>query len=195
MHHTLQLQHSLRTCHNGPLECGADESEWQTKSTTALRPCDICADREHFAHVAIGPDQAVHPTSPYASREEAGPRQKVSPRHCRFDRKVKDRDRKAPSRGHDPGRHLCRASGSAGAVCRDTSGQVWSPGSGQVSVSHFQADTSSGEAPDPSISDAVCAIIYAAPRTELKELHQLREILMHKVSGCVTSSALTAVRP
>ncbi|EKD02448.1 hypothetical protein A1Q2_03208 [Trichosporon asahii var. asahii CBS 8904] len=31
-----------------------------------------------------------------------------------------------------------------------------------------------------NISDAVCAIIYAAPRTELKELHQLREILMHK---------------
>lgn len=47
--------------------------------------------------------------------------------------------------------------------------------------------TFSGETPDPSISDAVCAIIYAAPRTELKELHQLREILMHKVGnlGCV----------
>jgi vacuolar protein sorting-associated protein IST1 len=26
----------------------------------------------------------------------------------------------------------------------------------------------------------VCAIVYAAPRTELKELHVLREILMHK---------------
>lgn len=43
----------------------------------------------------------------------------------------------------------------------------------------------SGETPDPSISDAVCAIIYAAPRTELKELHQLREILMHKVGDYV----------
>jgi vacuolar protein sorting-associated protein IST1 len=43
--------------------------------------------------------------------------------------------------------------------------------------------TSSGETPEPSISDAVCAIVYAAPRTELKELQVLREILMHKVGG------------
>ncbi|BEJ11533.1 hypothetical protein CspHIS471_0109550 [Cutaneotrichosporon sp. HIS471] len=41
-------------------------------------------------------------------------------------------------------------------------------------------DQSIGEYPDPSIADAVCAIVYAAPRTELKELHVLREILMHK---------------
>ncbi|TXT06148.1 hypothetical protein VHUM_03621 [Vanrija humicola] len=41
-------------------------------------------------------------------------------------------------------------------------------------------DASVGESPEPSISDAVCAIVYAAPRTELKELHMLREILMHK---------------
>lgn len=41
-------------------------------------------------------------------------------------------------------------------------------------------DASSGTEPDPSISDAVCAIVYAAPRTELKELQVLREILMHK---------------
>ncbi|KIR39642.1 hypothetical protein I307_01524 [Cryptococcus deuterogattii 99/473] len=34
--------------------------------------------------------------------------------------------------------------------------------------------------PDPSISDAVCSIVYAAPRTELKELQVLREILMHR---------------
>ncbi|ODO07131.1 hypothetical protein I350_04501 [Cryptococcus amylolentus CBS 6273] len=37
-----------------------------------------------------------------------------------------------------------------------------------------------GTEPDASISDAVCAIVYAAPRTELKELQVLREILMHK---------------
>lgn len=37
------------------------------------------------------------------------------------------------------------------------------------------------DAPEGSISDAVCAIIYAAPRTELKELQVLREILMHRV--------------
>ena len=51
--------------------------------------------------------------------------------------------------------------------------------------------------PDPGVSEGVCAIIYAAPRTELKgeltsardtdchlsviaELHVLRDILMHK---------------
>ncbi|KAI0815337.1 regulator of Vps4 activity in the MVB pathway-domain-containing protein [Irpex lacteus] len=34
--------------------------------------------------------------------------------------------------------------------------------------------------PDPGISEGVCSIIYAAPRTELKELHVLRDILMHK---------------
>lgn len=39
----------------------------------------------------------------------------------------------------------------------------------------------SGTEPEPSIADAVCAIVYAAPRTELKELQVLREILMYKV--------------
>lgn len=59
---------------------------------------------------------------------------------------------------------------------------------------------SSTREPDQGISEAVCAVIYAAPRTELKgpsfivwspknklktvsvesELHVLREILMHK---------------
>ncbi|KAF8628239.1 hypothetical protein AX15_004015 [Amanita polypyramis BW_CC] len=34
--------------------------------------------------------------------------------------------------------------------------------------------------PDPGISEGVCSIIHAAPRTELKELHVLRELLMHK---------------
>ncbi|KAJ4485614.1 DUF292-domain-containing protein [Lentinula aciculospora] len=34
--------------------------------------------------------------------------------------------------------------------------------------------------PDPAILEGVCSIIYAAPRTELKELNVLREILMHK---------------
>ena len=35
--------------------------------------------------------------------------------------------------------------------------------------------------PEGSIEDAVCAIVYAAPRTEIKELQVLREIMMHKV--------------
>lgn len=34
--------------------------------------------------------------------------------------------------------------------------------------------------PDSGVSEGVCAIIHAAPRTELKELHILRDILMHK---------------
>ncbi|KAF8079039.1 DUF292-domain-containing protein [Lyophyllum atratum] len=34
--------------------------------------------------------------------------------------------------------------------------------------------------PDIGIKESVCSIIYAAPRTELKELHILRDILMHK---------------
>lgn len=37
------------------------------------------------------------------------------------------------------------------------------------------------EEPEASIEDAICAIVYAAPRTELKELQMLREIIMHKV--------------
>ncbi|KAG8854850.1 hypothetical protein FRB91_003012 [Serendipita sp. 411] len=40
-------------------------------------------------------------------------------------------------------------------------------------------DNSSKE-PDPGVYEAICAIIHAAPRTELKELHILREMLMHK---------------
>lgn len=34
--------------------------------------------------------------------------------------------------------------------------------------------------PDSAVSEGICSIIYAAPRTELKELHILRDLLMHK---------------
>ncbi|KAI0274909.1 regulator of Vps4 activity in the MVB pathway-domain-containing protein [Gloeopeniophorella convolvens] len=34
--------------------------------------------------------------------------------------------------------------------------------------------------PDSAVSEGVCSVIYAAPRTELKELHILRDLLMHK---------------
>ncbi|KAJ7070619.1 DUF292-domain-containing protein [Mycena amicta] len=34
--------------------------------------------------------------------------------------------------------------------------------------------------PDPGVAEGVSSIIHAAPRTELKELHILRDILMHK---------------
>ncbi|KAJ3815613.1 DUF292-domain-containing protein [Lentinula aff. lateritia] len=40
--------------------------------------------------------------------------------------------------------------------------------------------SSSAREPDPAVIEGVCSIIYAAPRTELKELNVLREILMHK---------------
>lgn len=51
-------------------------------------------------------------------------------------------------------------------------------------------DGSTGTEPEPSISDAVCAIVYAAPRTELKELHILREYLMHKYGRAFALSLL-----
>ncbi|KAI9444950.1 DUF292-domain-containing protein [Lactarius indigo] len=34
--------------------------------------------------------------------------------------------------------------------------------------------------PDAAVSEGICSIIYAAPRTELKELHVVRDLLMHK---------------
>jgi len=34
--------------------------------------------------------------------------------------------------------------------------------------------------PDPGVLEGVCAVIHAAQRTELKELHILRDLLMHK---------------
>ncbi|KAJ3551433.1 hypothetical protein NP233_g13082 [Leucocoprinus birnbaumii] len=44
--------------------------------------------------------------------------------------------------------------------------------------------------PDPAISEGVCSIIYAAPRTELKELHILRDLLMHKYGREFTSGVM-----
>ncbi|EGO05271.1 hypothetical protein SERLA73DRAFT_43681, partial [Serpula lacrymans var. lacrymans S7.3] len=56
--------------------------------------------------------------------------------------------------------------------------------------------------PDPGISEGVCSIIHAAPRTDLKELQVLRELLMHKYgrefsaavmenrNGCVSDRVL-----
>ncbi|WWC73411.1 uncharacterized protein I206_107378 [Kwoniella pini CBS 10737] len=55
-------------------------------------------------------------------------------------------------------------------------------------------DASTGEEPEPSIADAVCAIVYAAPRTEMKELQLLRELLMHKF-GRNFSLSLTQTPP
>lgn len=47
-------------------------------------------------------------------------------------------------------------------------------------LARFALLDASKDAPDPSLMDAVCALIFAAPHTELKELHLAREMLMHK---------------
>jgi len=44
--------------------------------------------------------------------------------------------------------------------------------------------------PDPGVSEGVYAIIYAAPRTELKELHVLRDILMHKYGRDLSAAVM-----
>jgi len=57
--------------------------------------------------------------------------------------------------------------------------------------------------PDPGVIESVCIVIHAAPRTEVKELHILRDILMHKYGrefsiavmenrdGCVSSRVMS----
>ncbi|KAK7465268.1 Vacuolar protein sorting-associated protein ist1 [Stygiomarasmius scandens] len=44
--------------------------------------------------------------------------------------------------------------------------------------------------PDPSVAEGVCSIIFAAPRTELKELHVLRDMLMHKYGREFSAAAM-----
>ncbi|KAI6112440.1 DUF292-domain-containing protein [Pisolithus croceorrhizus] len=50
----------------------------------------------------------------------------------------------------------------------------------ELLIARFGLLDQSTREPDPGISEGVCAIIYAAPRTEVKELQILREFLMHK---------------
>ncbi|KAI9057029.1 DUF292-domain-containing protein [Trametes sanguinea] len=50
----------------------------------------------------------------------------------------------------------------------------------ELLISRFGLLDQSTREPDPAVSEGVCAIIFAAPRTELKELQILRDILMHK---------------
>ncbi|KAJ9119683.1 hypothetical protein QFC22_003393 [Naganishia vaughanmartiniae] len=47
-------------------------------------------------------------------------------------------------------------------------------------IARFALLEQSKEEPDGSVADAVTALIYAAPHTELKELHIMREMLMQK---------------
>lgn len=50
----------------------------------------------------------------------------------------------------------------------------------ELLIARFGILDNSTREPDPQISEAVCSIIYAATRTEVKELQVLREMLMHK---------------
>ncbi|KAL4252483.1 IST1 family protein [Abortiporus biennis] len=50
----------------------------------------------------------------------------------------------------------------------------------EILIARFGLLDISSREPDPGVAESVCSIIYAAPRTELKELHILRDILMHK---------------
>lgn len=50
----------------------------------------------------------------------------------------------------------------------------------ELLISRFGLLDQNTREPDPAVSEGVCSIIYAAPRTELKELHVLRDMLMHK---------------
>jgi len=50
----------------------------------------------------------------------------------------------------------------------------------ELLLARFGLLDQNARSPDPGVSEGVCSIIYAAPRTELKELHVLRDILMHK---------------
>lgn len=51
-------------------------------------------------------------------------------------------------------------------------------------------DQNSTRDPDPGISEGVCSIIHAAPRTEVKELLVLRDMLMHKYGRDFSAAAM-----
>ncbi|CAG7853905.1 SubName: Full=Related to IST1-Putative translation initiation factor, has a role in resistance to high concentrations of sodium {ECO:0000313/EMBL:CCA67918.1} [Serendipita indica DSM 11827] len=50
----------------------------------------------------------------------------------------------------------------------------------EILTARFGLLDNNSKEPDPGIYEAICAVIYAAPRTEVKELNVLREMLMHK---------------
>ncbi|KAH8110584.1 DUF292-domain-containing protein [Phellopilus nigrolimitatus] len=50
----------------------------------------------------------------------------------------------------------------------------------ELLIARFGLLDQNSREPDPGVSEGVCNIIHAAPRTELKELHVLRDMLMHK---------------
>ncbi|KAI0962331.1 hypothetical protein AcV7_001199 [Taiwanofungus camphoratus] len=50
----------------------------------------------------------------------------------------------------------------------------------ELLLARFALLDQSAREPDPGVIEGVCSIIYAAPRTELRELYVLRDMLMHK---------------
>ncbi|KAF8915103.1 regulator of Vps4 activity in the MVB pathway-domain-containing protein [Mucidula mucida] len=60
----------------------------------------------------------------------------------------------------------------------------------ELLVARFGILDMNSREPDPAVAEGVCAIIYAAPRTELKELHVLRDILMHKYGRDFSASVM-----
>ncbi|KAF9021751.1 DUF292-domain-containing protein [Hymenopellis radicata] len=60
----------------------------------------------------------------------------------------------------------------------------------ELLVARFGILDMNSREPDAAVAEGVCAIIYAAPRTELKELHVLRDILMHKYGRDFSASVM-----
>jgi len=50
----------------------------------------------------------------------------------------------------------------------------------ELLISRFALLDQNVREPDPGVAEGVASIIFAAPRTDLKELHVLRDLLMHK---------------
>ncbi|KAI9511741.1 DUF292-domain-containing protein [Russula earlei] len=50
----------------------------------------------------------------------------------------------------------------------------------ELLIARFGLVEQNTQGPDAAVGEGICSIIYAAPRTELKELHVLRDLLMHK---------------
>lgn len=60
----------------------------------------------------------------------------------------------------------------------------------ELLIARFGLLDQNARLPDPGISEGVCAVIHAAPRTELKELHVLRDLLMHKYGREFSTSVM-----
>ncbi|KAJ9110486.1 hypothetical protein QFC19_001612 [Naganishia cerealis] len=101
--------------------------------------------------------------------EEAGIGKANTSRYSGSVDKGADRDSKAQGRKLDTGRHPVQ-------VELLELIELYT----ETLIARFALLEQSKEEPDGSVADAVTALIYAAPHTELKELHIMREMLMQK---------------